>query len=225
MAEKISFPSAFYIDKQQLSFVSAKQGEVLTLPLSNEVVQDLGIISESGLERVVGHWVDQSKITPGQTLLILSDQITFSADINEVTAKASDPEVENFTTMLPFERVIHKVFPLENKARVTAVNASLLLPLKSVLEKLGFSVICISPSFAVGFDEKTEFSKEIGKSAMEMADVLFKFNLLSDDEVTSKLHAPEAFLSVKIDKKVIGMISVFVILLVVLGMMVWLQNR
>jgi hypothetical protein len=225
MSEKISFPSAFYIDKQYISYISAKQGEVVQLPLTNEVFQDLSVISESGLERVVAHWVEQTKITPGQTLLILADSISFSADINEVTAKDTDPEVENFITALPFERVIHKVFPLENKARVTAVNALLLQPLKSVLERIGFTVICVSPSFAVGFDEKTEFTKEIGRSAMEMADILFKYNLLSDDEVTSKLHAPEAFLSVKIDKKIIGMISVFVILLAVLGVMVWMQNR
>lgn len=223
MATKITAAAGFYLDRESLTYFTSKNSEVPAVPLTAEVVQNLHIVSEPALERVLRAWVEHTRVVPSTLVLLVSEGITFSLDLTDPSVTESTPEVQSFLELVPFNEVQSKIFRLESGVRVVAVNRNLIEPLVSVLEKMGFTVVCVTTGFVMGMDEQAQFTPEIGQKTLSSPDVLLRYNLLSETEIIAKVAKPEPFLSVKIDKKVVAMLLVFLVLLSVLGFLLWSQ--
>ena len=220
----MTISAGFYVERNALTFFSTKGTDVPPITLTSEVIQDLRIVSEPALERIIKTWMEQNKILPTKVMLVLANSVTFSTDLSDPAATIDSPEVQAFLDLVPFKDVTHKVFRLENSVRATATNQHLIDPLIFVLEQLGFSVLCVAPAYAINIDDQTPFSKELGKQLLDSIATLMKYNFISQQDLVDKLREPQPFLSTKIDMKLIGMVGLFLVLLAVLGILLVLQS-
>jgi hypothetical protein len=77
--------------------------------------------------------------------------------------------------------------------------------------------------FGIDFAQ-TPFSKEIATQIVDKGELLEQYNMLTPEEVASKQVEPHPFLAVHITPQFIAMIGVFTILLLVLGVLLFMQR-
>lgn len=224
MNKKISVFSCFCINRGSIVFYSPDLLDLTTIPLTAEIMQDLDIVNEAALERVIKNWMRQSQIVPKTTAVYFVEETFFFTDLASIPATTQEPEVVAFTEAVPFDHVITKVFPIGSGARVVAINKDLLIPILSVLEKSGFTVLSVSPDFAVGITKEAPFTKEVAQKSLLNQDLITIYNFLDEAQVESKLQLDESFLAVKFDKKLIAMIISFAVLVGILIALLVFQN-
>jgi hypothetical protein len=223
--DKETIKAGFYLDRSSLTYFDHQTEQLTSISLTSEVIQDLEIVSQPALERVIKSWLDQTKIVPGHMMLIVSQSVFYSQTLSTLPSKKDDPQVVAFLDLVPFEEIKTNIFPLQKGALIMAQNQLLLDPVVETLEKLGFKVLSVLGGFAIGLAPKLAFSVEKAKFALDNFDALNNFNVLTPEEVAQKATQKEVFLAVKFDKKLILMIVVFVVLLSLLGGLLFLQKR
>ena len=222
---KLNPQMLFYVTRRSLFFYAKELSDVVELPFSSEVSQDLEIISQISLERILVNWLEQLKIIPGQAILLLDESVYFRNIIEHWPASDQDPLVQDFLALVPFHEVKIKNFPLKKGACTTVINKHFLLPLIDVLEKVGFVIVTATPSFVLNLEHaKTGFTQKLATQIVVQINVLAQFSFLSIEEVTAKLVEPKPFLSVKIDAKLIGMMVFLVVLSIVLLILMKVQG-
>lgn len=222
---KLNPQMLFYVTRKSLFFYAKELSDVVELPFSCEVSQDLEIISQISLERILVNWLEQLKIVPGQAILLLDESVYFRNIIERWPASDQDPLVQDFLALVPFHEVSIKHFPLKKGACTTVINKNFLTPLIDVLEKVGFVIVTATPSFVLNLDyAKTGFTQKLATQIVAQINVLAQFSFLSMAEVTAKLIEPKPFLSFKIDAKLIGMIVFLVVLSIVLLILMKVQG-
>ena len=222
---KLNPQMLFYVTRRSLFFYAKELSDVVELPFSSEVSQDLEIISQISLERILVNWLEQLKIIPGQAILLLDESVYFRNIIEHWPASDQDPLVQDFLALVPFHEVKIKNFPLKKGACTTVINKHFLLPLIDVLEKVGFVIVTATPSFVLNLEHaKTGFTQKLATQIVAQINVLAQFSFLSIEELTAKLVEPKPFLSVKIDAKLIGMMVFLVVLSIVLLILMKVQG-
>ncbi len=224
MNKKIAIHSCFCINRGSMVFYSPDLHDVTTIPLTAEIMQDLGIVNEAALERVIKNWIRQSQLVPKTVSVYFVDETYFFTDVPSIPATTQEPGVVAFTETVPFDHVVTKIFPVGTSARIVAINKDLLFPIVSVLEKSGFTVISVSPDFAVGITREAPFSKELAQKALKNLDLITTYNFFDKAQVDRKLLLDESFFAIKFDKKLIVMIISFVVLIGILIALVVFQS-
>lgn len=224
--KKTLLGSCFFIDRGAIKYFEYDAADVIEIKLSSEIILDLEIVSQSSLERVLKAWVEQLKIIPGNTALFLDESVCFHKNLPESPADMSDPNVQEFLGVIPFADVDTKIFPSENGAILTAVNKGFMRPIVTVLEKIGFKVLSISPAFILGVDfAKTPFSKEIAAPMLDRMEFLSQYSFITEEEVEAKLTEEKPFMSIKVTPKVVVMGVIFILLVLVLVVLLILQSK
>lgn len=216
MPEKIEPQACFFVSRNKLIFYSENLENTMEIPLSTEVVLDLEIISHNSLERILCNWLDQYKIEPNQIALIMDSSTYFHQTVEQLP-QSNDPIIQQFLETVPFSNVLTETFPLQQGAYITALNQNFINPLISILEKVGFIVVSVSPAFIFGIDfNKQPFSKELGAKMLNDPELLSNYSFLSEQEVELKLTTPQPFLSVQFNAKLIVLAMVFIALIGIL---------
>lgn len=216
MPEKIEPQACFFVSRNKLIFYSENLENTMEIPLSTEVVLDLEIISHNSLERILRNWLDQYKIEPNQIALIMDSSTYFHQTVEQLP-QSNDPIIQQFLETVPFSNVLTETFPLQQGAYITALNQNFINPLISILEKVGFIVVSVSPAFIFGIDfNKQPFSKELGAKMLNDPELLSNYSFLSEQEVELKLTTPQPFLSVQFNAKLIVLAMVFIALIGIL---------
>lgn len=216
MPKKYSAAAAIYVKRDTLSFYAPEFTEILSMPLTAEVTQDLSIVNQQALQRIVLNWLKQTQYQPLTVIIFFSEETYFFQDYTTIPESLEDETVTAFLSTVPHTNIVTKIFPTSSGARVIAVNRDLLQPIISVLEKVGFSVLAASPSFAAGFSQEAPFSVELAAPALDNETVFTAYNFLELEDLERKVEGNKDFFSVKFDKKLIAMVVVFVLLIIVL---------
>lgn len=214
--QKIDITATFFLDTQTLAYFAPGFEEVATLHLTSEVIQDLEIVNESALERVINNWLQQTKIPPSQVLLLVSPKTYFAKQLPSMPVDQNDPEVQSFLDLVPFDDLKVNILPLADGAHVMAQNKLLIEPIVAVLERLGFKVVCITSAASVGMTEADTLTVANGQAALSAIDQVLTYNTLSPEQVLEKITVKDDFLAVKFDAKLIAMSVSFVLLILVL---------
>ncbi len=224
MSNKLNPKAVFLATRDHLYFYTTGKEKVIDLPLSTEIVQDLEIISETSLVRVLNSWIEQFKIDPQQAVLVLDDSALFHKELESVPE--DDEEItKNFLALVPFRNVLLKTFPMKKGAYMLAVNQGFLRPLIDSFEQMGFIIVSVSPAFIFGANNSEKhLNKDLALQMLNNLELLLNYNFLSEEEVEAKLIEPQPFLSVKFNKKLIFLILVFVILIGVLAVLLKMQG-
>lgn len=223
MAKKSTINSCIAVYRQAIVFYSPEQTDLVTLAMTSEIIQDLEIVNQSALERVIKNWLRQSQIIPKNISIFFLEETYFYQDISNPAATLQDPEVMTFIETVPFAATVPKVFPIQGGARVAAINRNLINPIVSALTNSGFNVVSATPAFAVGITKENPFSVELAKQILSNPEAITNYNFINGVALKD-LEEEKPFLSVKFDKKLILMIVVFVVLLGVLGVLLLTQS-
>lgn len=199
-----------------MMFYSPELVDLAIINLTTEIIQDLEIVSQSALERVIQNWLKESQLEPKTLAIYFVEENYFYQDLTAEVQGSNDPQIKSFLENIPFNHIVAKIFPMQNGSRIAAINKSLLKPLITVLEKYGFTVLAATPAFAVGINADNHFSKEIAKKSLQNQDIFKVYNFLEAKEIEAKLAKEKNFLSVEINKKLIFMIAFLLILVGVL---------
>jgi len=213
MKNKSLINSCLCFNRQSMMFYSPELIDLSVITLTSEIIQDLEIVSQSALERVIKNWLDQSEIEPKNLAIYFVEENYFYQDLTGDIRGSEDPQIKSFLEKIPFNHIVAKIFPMQKGSRIAAINKSLLKPLITVLEKCGFTVLAATPAFAVGINADNPFSKETAKKSLQNQEIFKVYNFLEPEEVEAKLGNEKPFLSVEINKKLILMIA-FLLLLV-----------
>jgi hypothetical protein len=200
-----------------MMFYSPELIDLSVINLNSEIIQDLEIVSQSALERVIKNWLNQSQIEAKTLAIYLVEENYFFKDFADTKINPKDPEVKSFLENIPFNHIVTRAFPMQGGVRIAAINLSLLKPLITVFEDCGFTVLAATPAFVFGINSENPFSKELAKKSLENQDIFKAYNFLDQEEVEKKLAAQKSFLSVEINKNLIFMI---VFLLVLIGILI-----
>jgi hypothetical protein len=225
MTNKIEPRAVFFVSRNKLSFYASEKEKIIDCLLSAEVVQDLEIISRNSLERVLRNWLEQHKIAPGQTALILDSSVFFYQLTEQIPASNDDQAVQAFLDVIPFSEVLLETFPLEQGAYITAANQGFVNPLISTLEKVGFTIVSVSPSFIISNDfTKNPFNEEMAENLINDTELLMGYSFLSQEEVEQKLTTVQPFFSIEFNTKLIVMSMVFLALIGILMALLLLRG-
>lgn len=213
MKNKSSIHSCLCINRQSMMFYSPELIDLAIINFTSEIIQDLEIVSQSALERVIKNWLNQAQIETKTLAIYFIEENYFYQDLTGNIQSSEDPQIKSFLENIPFNHIVAKIFPMQKGSRIAAINKSLLKPLITVLEKCGFTVLAATPAFAVGINADNPFSKELAKKSLQNEEIFKVYNFLEAEEIETKLAKEKNFLSVEINKKLIIMIA-FLLLLV-----------
>jgi len=220
MSDKYYAHSCVLVTRESLVLYSPELTELVPIPMSNEILLDLEVINQPGLERIIKNWLRKSQFVPQSLAIYFVADTYFYQDVTQVPASIEDPTVISFVETVPFTDLVTKIFPTSGGARVIAINRDLLQPMISVFEKAGFSVVAATPSFAAGITSDNPFSPEVAKESLDDETVFTTYNFLEAKEAEERLESEKPFMSFKLNKKIIAMIAVFVVLIIILIVMI-----
>lgn len=225
MKKKSLIHACLCLNRESMMFYSPELIDLSILNLNSDIIQDLEIISQSALERVIKNWLSQAQIEAKTLAIYFAEENYFFKDLTDTKINPQDPEIKNFLENIPFNHVVTKVFPMSQGARIAAINVSLLKPLVTVLEKCGFTILAATPAYVFGINISNPFSKELAKKSLENQEIFKVYNFIDQEEVEKKLAAQKTFLSVEINKNLIIMIAFLLILIVVLVVLLISQKK
>jgi hypothetical protein len=222
MAKKSVINSCITVYREAMIFYSPEQTQLVSLPMTSEIIQDLEIVNQSALERVIKNWIRQTQIIPKNISIIFTEETYFYKDISNSAATLEDPEVLAFTQTVPFDNTVSKIFPIQSGSRISVINRDLINPIVSTLGKAGFTVVSATPAFAVGISKDNPFSLELAKQILSNPEILSSYNFVNGVSIKD-LEEEKPFLSLKFDKRLMIMIAVFGALLGVLVVLLLFQ--
>ncbi len=219
MSKKFIAHSCLCVNRQSLILYSPELADLSTLSLPTEVVQDLEIISQPSLERILKNWVKQTQLVPKTLAIYFVEETYFFQDSQQTNISNEDPEVQGFLATIPFSKISTKIFPIQGGSRIVAINQDLLQPIVTACEQAGFTVMVAAPSFAAGITSENPFTQELAKQSLKDQSILESYNFIDEAELERKMQDEQSFLSVQINGRLIGMI---IFLLAMIGLLVYL---
>lgn len=224
MTKKLVSHNCIYLAQNNLVFFMPELTEVFPLTMPSEIFIDLEIISEPGLERVIKNWLQQTKLKPNSSVVLIDESDYFFQDVNKLPQLVSKEEISEFASTAPFNDVITKVFPTRSGSRIIAINRDLLYPLVTVLEKCGFNVLAVAPAFASGISSENPFTKELAFTALKNQGLYGAYNFIEVAQLEEKIAKETSFFSVQVNKKLIAMVVMLLTLVAVLIGLLFIQQ-
>lgn len=213
MAE--SKPSGIlYVEPNRLLFYSTSLNKVLFQDFPPDTVSDLDIINKEKFNQILTFFIQNAlqKVAYDLTL-VFSQQTSFEKVLVPTISKDIDASSSEFTSLVPFEEVLSKVYKDNKDIKAYAVNRvyyefvadcfmrngsaiSLVLPASLIIEK--------NPELSSKFDLPSVASKVESMKAYNMVDHMSNMKVLSQEGEAGK----------KKNKRTYVLLGVFIVLLI-----------
>lgn len=132
-----------YLTRLSLFFYSPEKGIKLDFP--EDTVKDLEIINKKQLSDLIQATIDNYKIAPLETIIILSPDTLFEKNI-PIEATSEIPEkIKSFIELVPFANVAFKVTRLKEGYKVITANKDFYKTVEDVFTQKGFRVSAVVP--------------------------------------------------------------------------------
>lgn len=164
------------IDREKLDFYDVGGEKIYVFNFSKKLIMDMEIIDRRELETQMYLFINYYKIHPVSLVMILSNDLCFSLQLDDSNETNFENEVNKFIFNLPFEEVIHKIYKQTKNHLLIAVNRDLIENFKAMFKKMGFTVQTIVPIAVTGININS-----IDKAAVEF--ILAKTNQLKDQSL------------------------------------------
>lgn len=224
MAKKYSAFGILYIERDRFLYYLADREQPITLQLDLDILKDLEVVSVSSLERQLQNWFEAQKISPIQTVIILSDQVYFSQEFEGVQIDDKNAQVTEYVELIPFNQKHLLLLPSGQNTNVVVINDQLLFPIIETFKKLNFQVFAALPIALLQIDlAKITPSDFVNLLATHLEGLLIH-NFLRDTNYLQQPDEKKAFYSFKFNRKVITLLVVFSLLIGILGMLILNQK-
>ena len=215
-----------YLGRDKFDFYGTGFGNVLTFPFSQITMRDLEILNDIQLQTEIEQFVQQYNIPPENITLIFAPTVLFEKDI-VTTSPAED--TQKFLDSVPFENILSSTIPIENGVRVFAANKSFYEILQTTFSKNGSIIETVIPYFVFGQDYTMldALDAQIASNLLKRIDSIKKLTMIQP-----KIDQPQTQDSSEVKNnpnkkqakiRLYGMIGLFSLLLLILGIMLFNQ--
>lgn len=221
-----------FIHKDKFEYYDEIQSKVFQFIFQISVFQDLELVDGVELNKQIKAFVTANKLVPATVLFIISNTIIFEKLFPITPTTNKTMEINNFLENIPFEHVSYKIFEDPKSCRILATNHEIYSSIQSPLEDLGFQGMeaVAQPLLGQSFYNTPALNLDLIKYIMSNFDVLNKQSFgyeenKNPDQQNSPINVKDPVnLAKPIDKfRLPALISVFVILIGVLGFVVYKQ--
>ncbi|GEM_PF-5555726 len=221
-----------YLFREGFDFYVNDASPAVRFVFPESVVKDLDVLHKTELHEAVKAFIDQNQIVSGECIIVVSEHVYFEKDFTNVAEDQKEATIQGFVDTVPFESSFVKTFPIAGGWKVAVVNKDLCTSLQEAFTQKGFIISAITPVVVLG----TTLTEEGNGLTVDSIRLLFeKYSVLKQNNFLTKLQMEEKkpilpdtatkTASVpptkQINKKVIGLVGVFIILvLILIGMLV-----
>lgn len=218
-----------FIDRNRFALFGGPLTDVAVLEIPDLLIHDLDVLSKDGCYSLIKQWVKQHAIS-GSSLIVLFSETTYFEKLFSMQEQSQiESDVLKFFDMVPFESVWTKVYSTEKGKRAVAINKALYDTIHQGFSLQGLQIKAVIPSFALG-DQSTKRSldRELGEYVIKNIDTLMKQSLLDSQELSVPVPQHESQEQPGGEKKKSQLpllLTVFGILIAILGVVIFLQFR
>ena len=203
-----------------LYFIGGGAKAPLSLQLPATVVQDMEVIDEDGLSKLIAGFVKTNKLKPSSLLICFSHACYFQKDVPE---KATASEIvalkAEFDDNVPFNKVLSREFTQGKKVKIIGINRDLAYAIKHGFDILLFETEGIVPLFALYGEQAVTFNTQMGEQLMKHYNSLqqITFPVATDDTLnTDPAEIEYSGEKKKSSNRTLLLLGVFVFLLLIL---------
>ncbi|HWS48831.1 MAG TPA: LytR C-terminal domain-containing protein, partial [Candidatus Methanoperedens sp.] len=200
----------------------------ITLDFPPSIVQDIDIIDLESFNLLLSSFVEQSKISPNDILLVVSPDIYYEKSIplsGDTAARQS--QIDLFLQTVPFKNLIYKDYSLGSQPRLITLNKNFYEPIAKFFENSAFNIVAIMPLFVLNHFQlnlSTFLPKEV-KDIFQKYKLMEPYSFMNTEDidkiVTTEVHRPKE----EITKTTIVLIVIFCLLFVVLLVYIFVVPR
>lgn len=222
--------AAIFVDRTSLSIAGGDLKSSLTIPVPSTVVQDMEVINEEELARLITEPIEKNKLKPASYIICFAASCTFQKEIPEKTLEADIKKIhEEFDENIPFNRILSKVFTQAKAAKVIGINKDLATAIIKALALKNWSVDAIVPSYALYGDQAVTFSTQVSEQLIKHYSSLQQVSFSLETDEAASADADETAFTEEHQKpksnRMFILVGIFVFLILILIMVYMLQQR
>lgn len=217
-------PLLAFLHRNQISFYHESWAEVVTLAVPEEICKDLECVGKDDLCTLLSNFFKQNRIQPTEMVLVLSDNVTFSHELENLSEnEAKVEEVKKFVQSVPFENKYFKELRFNKRSIVYVLNRNYYQPIVHCFHTAHFEAVALIPQLAIDESlQSTDLTPDLAKVIWEQLDTLKKnFNFLTEEKTVSSVRD----ISKPSHEREMILVGVFVLLLAVLGGVLFMTQR
>lgn len=212
------------LDQNRLFFFVEGQKEPVGLEFNSQIFQHFEILKNSDFRAQIDQFIQQNGLPPSRIYILLSQTLLFQSDF-DLKKEGIEEEKKHFLNIVPFENVGSLTLSPSGVERVIAANHDHYSMVREVFEARGFTVEAIAPSQILGdsFAQVQSIDASLVKAVFGNETLLKKNNFLAfqtPHENQIETPVPETTQNNSFwvsHKKIILLLSVFGVLLLILG--------
>lgn len=214
--------AVFYIDANKAYFYGSNAKSLLQVELPPDVIAYMDILNKEKFYQLIQALVTTNKIEAVPLLILFSPYATYEKDLTGKSPEDIATETQQFLSSVPYERVLSKVYKLQDKSKVIALNQDLYEAIKYGFEKLNFptvSVVSLLLLQQVMPELGTTLNLELIAGKFES---IKQYSLITPEEINNaaKVNQQAGESNKPNPLRLYGLIGVFVVLLGVLAFMI-----
>ena len=111
-----------------------------------DTISDQELTGREKLEHLIESFLETNKLEKGNIIFIYAPDIAIEKDFPDELAGSKNDEIQKFVDMIPFDEVLSKIYKLDKKTKVVAINQAVYESMKNIFAKKNFLVLGIIPS-------------------------------------------------------------------------------
>ncbi len=218
-----------FVDRNRIQVIGGTGAVVIHLDIPETYIYDLDIVSKDGCYSAIKQWVKDNALVGGQLIMIFSESSYFEKVFSLKEQSQIESDVLKFFDMVPFDSIWTKVYSTDKGKRAVAINKMYYDAIHQGFSLQGLQTKAVIPAFALGaLSVKKSLDTELNEYILKNIDSLIKQSLLDSQELSVPVphqKIDEASSSGKKKSQLPMLLSVFGILLAILGVVAYIQFK
>ncbi len=204
-----------YIDNNKALIYQSAIGSILQINFPPDVISDQELVNRGKFEQIIESFLEANKLEKGIIIFIYPPGITIEKDFPDELTGNKNEEIQKFIDMVPFEEVLSKIYKLNRKTKVVAINQEIYESMKNIFSNKKFLVLGVIPSTVLQ-ETVEELSKNIDLAFIANKIYSLKqYSIVNEGELSNQ-NAKEKSGLKKQNIRGYVLIIIFVILLFIL---------
>ena len=206
-----------YIEPSRLLFYSASVNKVLFQDFPPDTVSDLDIQNKDKFTQILNFFIQNAlQKTQYELTLVFSQQNTFEKVLIPTLSKDIDVLFSEFTSLVPFEEVLSRIYKENKSVKAYAVNKTFYELLADCFAKSGSTINLVLP-VSIIVEKSPELSKNLDLPTIATkVESLKAYNMVEYYSLSSSDQSQQSEPGKNKNKRTYMLLGVFAILLVIM---------
>lgn len=202
--------------------IGQKDTAVISLPLPTTIINNMEVINKDALYQLVTDWLKQRTYINTEIVWLLGSQLCFEHVITSTDPDKIDSEIVQFIDTVPFEEVLSKTYVSGAVRQLTAVNKLLITSFIQAFSLHGYTTRAVVPVRLVS--QTDNLTLDIAKLTYKKENELERNTIFVVTPTQPVVSTTKPAITEKPKSQLPMLITVFTILLAVLGFVIYLNQ-